>query len=94
MCPASMMCCTRSLLKGLCLYMYDSRPLSSSRMPQLVIGGHESEFFVDQARLGAEYPAFLARLFPPESKARIRERCLTFLDEPDDIVSVDCSLAP
>ncbi|KAL7282456.1 hypothetical protein ACG7TL_003927 [Trametes sanguinea] len=27
------------------------------------------------------------KLFPPEHKARIRERCLTFLDEPDDIIS-------
>ncbi|KAI0719492.1 ARM repeat-containing protein [Cerioporus squamosus] len=27
------------------------------------------------------------KLFPPESKARIRERCLTFLDETDDIIS-------
>ncbi|KAH9846976.1 ARM repeat-containing protein [Lenzites betulinus] len=26
------------------------------------------------------------KLFPPEHKARIRERCLTFLDEPDDII--------
>ncbi|KAI0750869.1 ARM repeat-containing protein [Daedaleopsis nitida] len=27
------------------------------------------------------------KLFPPESKARIRERSLTFLDEPDDMIS-------
>ncbi|RDX55688.1 ARM repeat-containing protein [Lentinus brumalis] len=27
------------------------------------------------------------KLFPPESKARIRERCLTFLDETDDIIA-------
>lgn len=26
------------------------------------------------------------RLFPPEHKARIRDRCMAFLDETDDIV--------
>ncbi|KAI0660923.1 ARM repeat-containing protein [Cubamyces menziesii] len=27
------------------------------------------------------------KLFPPEHKQRIRDRCLTFLDEPDDIIA-------
>ncbi|KAI0722911.1 ARM repeat-containing protein [Earliella scabrosa] len=27
------------------------------------------------------------KIFPPESKTRIRERCLTFLDEPDDLIA-------
>lgn len=35
---------------------------------------------------------FTYRLFPAEDKTRIKERCLTFLDETDDIASV--SLTP
>ena len=66
-------------------YTYDSKLSFNSRTLLQVTGDHESESYAAWSTSMVYIPS--VRLFPPESKARIRERCLTFLDETDDIVS-------